>query len=150
MPLTLVIFLTFDSKNYLYMNIEIFILISTVGKTVLEGPKMNKMGTLDHGLKCWEGSLMLKAIGTSPTFTHPITFGRGTCSAKASLGGNMQTSQLVFVLLVTSCPLPHTPHSSFSYPMTCMFPRRTPQEIQIPAPAKSHTVMLAKGISLVS
>lgn len=52
MPLTLVIFLTFYSKNYLYMNIEIFILTSIVGKTVLEGPKMNKMGTLDPGLKC--------------------------------------------------------------------------------------------------
>lgn len=53
MPLTLVIFLTFNSKNLsLYEHKNIYINFYGGQDSVLEGPKMNKMGTHDHWLKC--------------------------------------------------------------------------------------------------
>lgn len=52
MPLTLMVFLSFISKICLCMNIEIIILTSAVGKTVIEGLKMIRMAVCIHWLQC--------------------------------------------------------------------------------------------------
>ena len=46
------IFLSFVSKKYVCMNIEIFTLTSAVGKTVVEGLNMIRVAMCIHWLQC--------------------------------------------------------------------------------------------------